>query len=89
MRVLNLIGITSKRTVIHAEREEVMKYFIHLSQLPREDGKELSIQELAQLLDFFLDFRKLNNPEKSLGLQSIVTQLYSIQSTMKEEAENR
>jgi len=85
VRVLNLVEATSKRIVIHAERKEVMIFFSHLLLLKKQGEKKISIQELARLLDFFFDFRKLNNPEKSIELQSIVTQLHNIQKEMEEE----
>ena len=66
-----------------------MIFFSRLLLLKKQGEKKMSIQELARLLDFFFDFRKLNNPGKSIELQSIVTQLHNIQKEMEEETATR
>ena len=83
MRVLNLIGLTQERVIIHAERKHVMTFFLNLYFKEKQEVTKTGIRKLAQLLEYFFDFRHLNNPNRSLGSQTIETELYTIKSELE------
>lgn len=83
MRVLNLIEHTQERIVIHADRKHVMKIFLDLYFKEKQEVTKTGIRKLAQLLEYFFDFRYLNNSSRSLGSQTIETELYTIKRELE------
>ncbi|WP_163175896.1 hypothetical protein [Bacteroides sp. 51] len=65
-----------------------MKFFIDLLQLKRKEKNQKSVQKLAQMLDFFFDFRNLKRPDQSIKLQSIVTEIHNTLLSEEEKKAN-